>query len=171
LKKGAFTSVTENSLFRRELLELFFCNDISSDVLRRVRGNLITRIKREFEDAYFLDDNDYEKFLEDVRNFVVRRISIRGTNNDNLSQTVLEYYVIKMSMWSPLIQKYFEQQTTYFQEAAVLLFIAYMMTKSEELGDLKYKDKIVTGKNPDQVKQVFLYSCFYTFMFNLDILY
>ena len=105
MKKGAFTSVKENSLFSRELLELFFCNDISGDVLRIVRGNLITRIKREFEDGYFLDDNDYEKFLEDVRNFVVRRISIRGTNNDNLSQTVLEYYMMKMSMWSHSIQK------------------------------------------------------------------
>ena len=117
------------------------------------------------------DDTDYDKFLEDVRNCVVRRISIRGTNNDNLSQTVLEYYMMRMSMWSPSIQKYFEQQTTSYQEAVVLHFIAYMMTKSEELGDLKYKDKIVTGKKNNQVKQVLFYSCVYTIMFNLDILY
>ena len=101
MKKGAFTSVKENSLFSRELLEVFLSNQISGDVLQRFRGNLITRIKREFEDAYFLDDTDYDKFLEDVRNFVVRRISIRGTNNDNLSHTVFEYYMMKMSMWSP----------------------------------------------------------------------
>ena len=112
MKKGAFTSVKENSLFSRELLEVFLSNQISGDVLQRVRGNLITRIKREFEDAYFLDDTDYDKFLEDVRNCVVRRISIRGTNNDNISQTVLEYYMMRMTMWSPSIQKYFDQQTT-----------------------------------------------------------
>ena len=107
------------------------------------------------------DDTDYDKFLEDVRNCVVRRISIRGTNNDNLSQTVLEYYMMRMSMWSPSIKKYFEQQTTSYQESAVLLFIAYMMTKSEELGDLKYKDKIVTENKQPGKTCIILFTILY----------
>ena len=67
-------------------------------------------------------------------------------------------------MWSPSIKKYFEQQTTSYQESAVLLFIAYMMTKSEELGNLKYKEKIVTKKKQPGKTSIILFMFLYYYV-------
>ena len=64
--------------------------------------------------------------------------------------------MLKCGMWSPEKTGYFETQTNGFQEATVLLYLAYNNSTTNDLEGLKYNQKIRTI-GTKQVPQVNIY--------------
>ena len=159
----------EEPLMGRRIAELLIGEcQTTMNTLRRLRSNLYMKIERELQEPEAIEEllaGNWSHFIADIRARIIRNKPIRlhyEDHIDNNFQWTLEYLILKCGMWSPEKTGYFETQTKGFQEATVLLYLAYNNSTTNDLEGLKCNQKIRTI-GTKQVPQVnrYLYTAIY----------